>query len=114
MSFWRDRVIDPMMDERTVREIGEQVQWISREPGAADPYVNLAALYRTQQRHDAALGLLLEAVRLDPGHAGAHLALCQIYSVSGDYVAAWRHARLAERAGEGEGVALLTRHHISE
>ena len=114
MSFWRNEVIDPMLDEQTQREIDEQMAWIAREPDQADPYVNLAALYRMKNRGDEALGLLLEAVRLNPAHPGANLGLCEVYSVSRDYAAAWRHGRAAEAAGDPAGVELLTRYQVPE
>ena len=114
MAFWRNEVIDPMLDAQTRREIEEQLAWIAREPSNADPFAHLAALYRMQNRSDEALGLLLEAVRLSPAHAAANLSLCEVYSVAGDYVAAWRHARRAEAAGDSAGVELLTRYAISE
>jgi lipopolysaccharide biosynthesis regulator YciM len=65
-------------------------------------------------KQDEALGLLLEAARLDPGHAGAHLALAEIHAVRGDYPAAWRHARLAEHAGSPRAVELLIRYGAPE
>ena len=114
MSFWRNEVIDPMLDAQTKREIDEQMLWIAREPENPDPYVHLASLYRTQNRPDEALGLLLEAVRLDSAHSDANVALCEMYSVAGDYPAAWRHARAAESAGDTDGVDLLTRYSITE
>ena len=113
-SFWRNEVIDPMLDAQTKREVEEQTAWIAREPSNADPFAHLAALYRMQNRTDEALGLLLEAVRLNPTHAEANLSLCEVYSVAGDYGSAWRHARIAEAAGDGAGVELLTRYGISE
>jgi cytochrome c-type biogenesis protein CcmH/NrfG len=114
MAFWRNEVIDPMLDAQTKREIEEQMAWIAREPSNADPFAHLAALYRMQNRTDEALGLLLEAVRLNPAHANANLSLCEIYSVAGDYMAAWRHARRAEASGDAAGVELLMRYGISE
>jgi hypothetical protein len=114
MSFWRNEVIDPMLDEQTKREIEEQAAWIGREPDNPDPYVHLAALYRMKNEPQRALGLLLEAARLNAGHAGANIGLCEIYSVAGDYPAAWRHARAAEAAGDTAGVDLLTRYAIPE
>jgi protein involved in temperature-dependent protein secretion len=67
-----------------------------------------------QNRPADALGLLLEAVRLEPAHTAANLSLCEVYSVAGDYPAAWRHARCAEQSGDSAGVELLTRYGIAE
>ncbi|MGA3017656.1 MAG: tetratricopeptide repeat protein [Bryobacteraceae bacterium] len=114
MSFWRKEVVEFALDRETRAHIEEQRAWIAREPANPQPYCNLSQLYRMEGKQDEALGLLLEAVRLDPSHAGAHLALVEIYAVRGDYPAAWRHARLAEHAGESRAVELLTRYAVPE
>ena len=114
MSFWRKEVIDFALDQETLRHMEEQRAWIGREPGNARPYLNLAQLYRMCGRTDEALGLLLEAVRLDVSFAEAHVALTEIYAIRDDSSAAWRHARVAEEHGDGRGVELLTRHSVPE
>jgi thioredoxin-like negative regulator of GroEL len=114
MSFWRDEVIQPTLDAETQAQIAEQLHWIAREPGNARPYYHLAQFYRMEGRQEEALGLLLEAVRLDETLAGAHTSLAEVYAVRGDYGAAWRHARAAERNGETSAVEMLTRHGIQE
>jgi tetratricopeptide (TPR) repeat protein len=110
MGFWRGEVIDPALNEDTARLMREQLDWIAREPGDARPYYHLAQFYRTQNRQDEALALLLESVALDPAHAPAHLSLAEIYAVRSDYAAAWRHARAAQAAGDGRAVEMLERH----
>ncbi len=114
MGFWRKEVIDFALDRETARHIEEQRAWIEREPANAQPYHNLAQLYRIAGRQEEALGLLLEAVRLNGDFAEAHLALAEIYAVAGDSVAAWRHARAAERNGNARAVELLTRYNVPE
>ena len=114
MSFWRKEVIDFALSEETRRHMAEQRAWIEREPGNPRPYFHLAQFYRMENRQDEALGLLLEAVRLDSTFAPAHVALAEIYAVRGDYPAAWRHARAAERNGDANAVELLRRHGIEE
>ena len=114
MGFWRKEVIDSALDQETRRNIDEQLAWIGREPRNARPYFNLAQLYRMQSKTAAAAGLLLEAVSLDDSCADAHNALTEIYAVAGDYPAAWRHARAAEREGDTRGVDLLTRYGVCE
>jgi tetratricopeptide (TPR) repeat protein len=110
MGFWRGEVIDPALGEDTERLMREQKDWIAREPRDARPYYHLAQFYRIQNRQDEALALLLEAVDLDPGHAGAHVSLSEIYAVRADYAAAWRHARAAQAAGDARAIELLERH----
>ena len=113
-SFWRNEVIQPALDAETKAQMAEQVEWIAREPENARPYYHLAQFYRMEGRQDEALGLLLESVRLDQTLAGAHTSLAEMYAVRGDYGAAWRHARAAERNGEATAVGMLTRHGIRE
>ena len=114
MTFWRKEVIQPALDRETRKHMEEQVAWIEREPTNPKPYHHLAEFYRMEGRQEEALGLFLEAVRLDAGFAAAHAALAEMYAVRADYPAAWSHARLAERGGEGRAVELLRRHGVKE
>ena len=114
MSFWREKVIQPALDHETRLHMDEQRAWIAREPANPRPYYHLAQLYRVAFKPDEALGLLLEAVRLDPAFADAHAALTEIYAVREDYCAAWRHARLAEQHGQPRAVELLSRYGVAE
>lgn len=114
MSFWRKEVIQPALSDETRKHMDEQLAWLAREPRNARPYLHLAELYRMEGRAEEALGLMLQAVHLDPEFAAAHAALAEIYAVRADYPAAWRHARAAERGGESRAVALLTRHSVPE
>ena len=106
---WRKEVVEFALDHETAQHVSEQRAWIAREPLNAVPYYNLAQLYRMQYKPDEGLGLLLEAVRIDPGFADAHVALAEMYAVKEDYRAAWRHARAAEASGNARGVELLER-----
>jgi hypothetical protein len=114
MSFWRREVVDFALDHETRKHMDEQLAWIEREPRNAQPYYALAQFYRMSGNEDYALGLLLEAVRLNPELADAHASLCEIYAIRGDNAASWRHARAAERLGLSRPVELLTRHGVSE
>lgn len=110
MSFWRKQVVDFALDHETQTHIDEQKAWIAREPANPAPYYHLALLYRMQWKQDAALGLLLEAVRLDPAFAPAHVALSEIYAVSGDLAQARLHAAKAEELGNPSASEMLRRH----
>ena len=112
MSFWRKEVIDFALDHETRTHIDEQRAWIAREPANAKPYYHLAQLYRVAFKQDEALGLLLEAVRLDPSFADAHASLAEMYVLRDDLAAAWRHARLAEANGVPRAVEMLTRNGV--
>ena len=114
MSFWREKVIQAALDYETRLHMDEQRAWIQREPSNPRPYYHLAQFYRMESRPDEALGLLLEAVRLDAGMAEAHVSLTEIYAIREDYSAAWRHARVAEQAGDSAAVELLIRYGVPE
>jgi thioredoxin-like negative regulator of GroEL len=114
MSFWRRKMVDFALDYETRKHMDEQVAWIEREPSNAQPYFALAQFYRMSGKEEYALGLLLEAVRLNPAMAEAHGSLCEIYAIRGDNAAAWRHARAAERLGLTRAVELLSRYSIVE
>ncbi len=67
----------------------------------ADPaaHVDLAEVYRAQDRHDAALVEYLIAALLDPGNARTLTTIGQLYSAAGrdaDAVAVWRRALAAD------------------
>jgi cytochrome c-type biogenesis protein CcmH/NrfG len=114
MSFFRREVVDFALDQDADKIAREQREWIAREPGNAKPYYQLAQIYRMRRDQDSALGLLLEAVRLDPALTPAHVSLTEIYIVRNDYPAAWRHARAAESSGNMQAVELLLRYQIAE
>ncbi|MGA2114937.1 MAG: tetratricopeptide repeat protein [Bryobacteraceae bacterium] len=114
MSFWRQEVVEAALGAETRRQMAEQRAWIEREPANPRPYFHLAQFYRMEGRQDDGLGLLLEAVRLDPQFASAHAALAEIYTVRGDYNEAWRHARAAESYGDPHAADMLRRHGIAE
>ena len=73
MSFWRKEVIDFALDRETQSAIEEQRAWILREPTNPKPYYHLAQLYRVAFKPEEALGLLLEAVRLESNFAEAEM-----------------------------------------
>jgi|SRR6185437_2459679 len=114
MSFWRDEVIDFALDHETQLHMREQMEWIAREPRNPKPYHALAQFYRMGGKTDEARVLLLEALKYDAAYGPAHASLCEMYAISGDYPAAWKHARAAESAGDPAGVTLLQRYNVPE
>ena len=110
MNFWRKEVIEFALDHETRKQMDEQRAWILREPTNARPFYHLAQLHRVAFQQDEALGLLLEAVRLDPAFAEAHAALAEIYITRSDEAAAWRHAHIAQANGDGSVLELLERY----
>jgi cytochrome c-type biogenesis protein CcmH/NrfG len=112
VSFWRKEIIEFALDRETQAAIDEQRAWIAREPANAKPYYHLAQLYRVAFKQEEALGLLLEAVRLDPGFAEAHASLSEVYVLRDDDKAAWRHAQAALDHGVPRAMEMLTRHGV--
>jgi|SRR5579883_80036 len=110
MSFWRKEIVDFALDNETRKHMDEQLAWIAREPSNAKPYYHLAQFYRMNGKPDEALGLLLEAVRLDPTLADAHASLAELYAIRADYSAARHHAQLAADHGNPRALELLTRY----
>jgi tetratricopeptide (TPR) repeat protein len=110
VGFFRKEVIDFALDSETRRAIEEQQAAVAADPVNPRPYYQLALLYRMQGRQDEALGLLLEAIRLDSAFAPAHVALAEIYAVRNDMAAARRHAELAAANGDPQALEMLRRH----
>jgi tetratricopeptide (TPR) repeat protein len=111
MGFFRKEVIDFALDQQAREAIEAQRAWIAAEPSNPRPYQQLALLYRMHgQQQEEALGLLLEAVRLDPNFAAAHVSLAEIYAVRDDREAAQRHAELAAAHGDQRALEMLRRH----
>ena len=110
MNFWRKDVIDSALDHETRLQMDEQLAWIAREPANPKPYFHLAQFYRMNARPDEALGLLLEAVRLDATFADAHASLAELYAIRADYNAAKRHAEAAAQNGNPRPLELLSRY----
>ena len=110
MGFFRKEIIEFALDQETRRAMEEQAARVAAEPLNPVPYYQLALLCRMQSKQDQALGLLLEAIRLDPAFALAHGALAEIYAVRNDATAARRHAELAAANGNAQALALLERY----
>ena len=110
MGFFRKEVVDFALDHETRRAIGEQQALITADPSNLRPYYQLALLYRMQWKHDQALGLLLEAVRLDPAFAAAHVALAEIYIARNNLATARQHAELAAAQGNPQARDMIERY----
>jgi thioredoxin-like negative regulator of GroEL len=113
MGFFRKEVIDFALDQQAREAIEEQRAWIAAEPSNPRPYHQLALLYRMHGQQEEALGLLLEAIRLDSGFAEAHVSLAEIYAVRNDSEAARRHAKLAAAHGDEQALEMLRRYGLA-
>jgi tetratricopeptide (TPR) repeat protein len=112
MDFFRKDVVEFALDDETRSAIEEQQALISADAANPRPYYQLAQIYRMQWKQDDALGLLLEAVRLDPAFAPAHAALAETYAVRRDMAAAWRHADAAAAHGDSRAKEMLERYGV--
>lgn len=113
MSLWGE-LIDFALDNETLKNEQEQLEWIGREPDNPRPYFHLALLRRMQYKQDEGFALLLQAVKLDAKFAPAHAGLAEIYAINGDCKMAWKHARAASENGDERAVEMLRRHGVEE
>jgi tetratricopeptide (TPR) repeat protein len=113
MGFFRKEMIEFALDQETIQAIAEQKTAITSDPFNPLPYLQLAQLYRMQRKYDEALGLLLEAVRLEPAFAPAQRELALMYIVQGDLSAARHHADQAAASGDRHALDTLEQYEKS-
>lgn len=110
MGFWRKEVIQRALDRDVEDAVTEQRAILERDPQNAQAHFALGTLRYFQGETEAAIELLLKALKLEPNFAPAHVGLGRIYAVQGRYELAWTHARAAERLGNRELVEQLERY----
>ena len=110
MAFVRKEVVEFALDGATRRAVEEQQGLIAAEPRNPRGYHQLGLLYRMQGKRDEALGLLLEAVRVDAAFAPGHAALVEMYAAGNDMGAARRHAERAAELGDSRARDMLARY----
>ncbi len=91
-------------DEDAVRELRRV---LADTPGMVDAWHLLGLALFRMGRQPEAIAALDEVVKIDPTHAGAHLALARIDAVEGRQERALRHAELASVAQPGEAFETL-------
>jgi tetratricopeptide (TPR) repeat protein len=101
MGFWRTDVIQPGMERDTDAALAEQRTILSMEPKNSRAHFALGTLYHFKGLTEKAIASFLEAIACDSAYAAPHVSLGRIYAVQGRYDLAWRHAREAERLGDG-------------
>ena len=91
-------------DEDAVRELRRV---LADSPGMVDAWNMLGlALFRLDRQQEA-IAALDEVVKLEPTHAGAHLALARLHAMAGRADRATRHAELASKSQPGEAFEAL-------
>jgi choline-sulfatase len=91
-------------DEEAVRELRTV---LADTPGMVDAWNLLGLALFRMGRTPEAVAALDEVVKLEPTHAGAHLALARIAAASGRPERALRHAELASATQPGEAFETL-------
>jgi choline-sulfatase len=91
-------------DEEAVRELRRV---LADTPGMVDAWHLLGLTLFRMGRQAEAIGALDEVVKIEPTHAGAHLALARISLVEGQPERALRHAKLASATQPDEGFEIL-------
>lgn len=110
MALWRDDVIQPALDKDLEGAIAEQQAILERDARNAGAHYALGALCQWRGDRRAAVEYFRKAIEFDSNYAAPHVSLGRIYAVDGDYDAAWRHAREAERLGDGSLAGQLRRY----
>ena len=110
MSFWRQHVIQPALDDGVETEIRTQEELIRSGPASPKPHFALGTLAHMQGQTEAAIRHLEKALELDPSYAAAHVSLGRIHAVRGDYDRAWKHAQQAAKQGDSSLVEQLARY----
>jgi tetratricopeptide (TPR) repeat protein len=110
MGLWRDDVIQPALDRDLERAIAEQQAILQRDARNAGAYYALGILRHFQGDRGAAVDYFRKAISIDPAFAAPHVSLGRLYALEGDYEAAERHAREAERLGDRSLAEQLARY----
>jgi len=100
MTFWRNEVAQPVLDEDVARAIAEQRAILAGDPHSAAAHFALGTLLHFSGDTAAAVRSFEQAIECDPDYAAPHVSLGRILAVRGDSEAAWLHARAAERLGD--------------
>jgi Flp pilus assembly protein TadD len=107
--FWRTEVIQPALNHDVETAVAEQLAILKTDPNNAQAYFALGTLSHFKGQVEQAVRHFEKSIELDPTCPAPHVSLGRIYAVSGDYGAAWKHARAAEALGARDLVELLAR-----
>jgi len=110
MSFSRQEVVQPILDQDVNLSIAEQCAILERDPLNAPAHFALGTLYHYSGDRNTATSHFRQAIHLDPTFAAPHVSLGRILAVEGNDQEAWTHAREAERLGDRSLLEQLERY----
>lgn len=110
MSFWRQEVVQPVLDKDVEEAIAEQQAILQQNARNAGAHFALGTLTNFKGDQEAAVNHFRQAIDLDPNYPAPHVSLGRILVLQGDTAGAWEHARAAERLGDRSLVELLDRY----
>jgi tetratricopeptide (TPR) repeat protein len=110
MSFWRQEVVQPVLDNDVEEAIREQQAILQHNARNAGAHFALGTLTYFKGDREAAVAYFKQAIELDPNYAAPRVSLGRILALEGDYLAAWEQARAAERLGDRSLRDLLERY----
>jgi Flp pilus assembly protein TadD len=108
--FWREKVIQPALNNEVEEAVAAQKSILAKDPHNAKAYFALGTLSHFQGEIEQAMQHFLKSIELDSGDAAPHLSLGRLYAVRGEYESAWKHARAAEALGAYDLVQMLERY----
>jgi Flp pilus assembly protein TadD len=108
--FWREKVIQPALNNDVEEAVAEQKSLLAKDPNNAKAYFALGTLSHFQGEIEQAMQYFRKSIELDPANAAPHLSLGRLYAVRGEYPSAWKHARAAEALGACDLVEMLERY----
>jgi len=110
MSFWRQKVVQPVLDQDVEVLIAEQRAVLQRDPRNSRAHFVLGTLLHYRGERQAALECFRQAIKNDPSYAAPHVSAGRLLAVDGNLEGALKHARAAERLGDRSLVELLERY----
>jgi adenylate cyclase len=109
-NFWRDKVIQPALNNDVDDAVAEQHAILAKDPHNAKAYFALGTLSHFQGEIEQAMQYFQKSIDLDPADAAPHLSLGRIHALRREYAEAWKHARAAEALGACDLVEMLERY----
>ena len=112
-NFWRDKVIQPALNNEVDDAVAEQLAILAKDPNNAKAYFALGTLSHFQGEIEQAIEYYRKSIELNPADTAAHLSLGRIHAVRREYTEAWKHARAAEALGAHDLVDMLERYPVT-
>ena len=108
--FWRDNVIQSVLNNDVEAAVAEQQSILSKDPSNAKAYFALGTLSHFKGEMEQAIQYFEKSIELDPASADPHISVGRIYALRAEYDLAWKHARAAQTLGASDLVEMLERY----